>query len=41
MTATKYYKNPFAVAGDVAAIPNNLGIVIKADQLNAFEGMLN
>ena len=25
----------------VAAIPNNLGIVIKADQLNAFEGMLN
>lgn len=24
----------------VAAIPNNLGIIIKADQLNAFEGML-
>jgi hypothetical protein len=24
----------------VASIPNNLGIIIKADQLNAFEGML-
>lgn len=27
-------------AVSIAAIPNNLGIIIKADQLNAFEGML-
>lgn len=27
-------------AVSVAGIPNNLGIIIKADQLNAFEGML-